>query len=96
MEVTGSSHVNGAMPINRPNIQQPVAPTEKTAPVTPKDEVEISAAGRAMESLSQSSEIRQSRIAQIKAAIDDGTYETQEKFEIAMSRLLDRIDRGRA
>ena len=47
MDVTGPSTVNGATPISRPAITQPVAPTTQTAPMTPKDEVEISAAGRA-------------------------------------------------
>ncbi len=94
MEVSGASAVNSTLPVNRPPAAEPVKPTPQVAPATPQDEVEISAAGRTLGELSQSSEIRQERLAQIKAAIDDGTYESQEKFEIAMSRLLDRIDRG--
>lgn len=94
MDVTGPSSVHGASPISRPTVTQSVSPTPQTAPIAPQDEVEISAAGRALGDLSQTSELRQERIAQIKAAIDDGTYENSEKFEIAMSRLLDRIDRG--
>ncbi len=94
MDVTGPSSVNSTAPISRPAISSPVSAPSQATPVTPQDEVEISAAGRALEDLSKSSELRQERIAQIKAAIDDGTYESHEKFEIAMSRLLDRIDRG--
>ncbi|QDT48462.1 flagellar biosynthesis anti-sigma factor FlgM [Symmachiella dynata] len=94
MDVTGPSTVNGAVPINRPAVMKPVTPAAQTAPISPQDEVEISAAGRALGDLGKSPELRQERIAQIKAAIDDGTYETHEKFDIAMSRLLDRIDSG--
>ncbi len=94
MEVSGPSAINSAIPINRPPAAQAAAPAAQPVSATPKDEVEISAAGRTLGDLSQSSEIRQERLAQIKAAIDDGTYETHEKFDIAMSKLLERIDRG--
>ena len=36
-------------------------------------------------------EIRTDRVAQIREAIEAGTYETQEKLDIAIDRLLDEI-----
>ncbi|HIQ20562.1 MAG TPA: flagellar biosynthesis anti-sigma factor FlgM, partial [Planctomycetes bacterium] len=36
-------------------------------------------------------EIRQERVARIRAEIAAGTYETEEKLEIAIGRLLDEI-----
>jgi negative regulator of flagellin synthesis FlgM len=36
-------------------------------------------------------EIRQDRVDQIRAQIADGTYESEEKLEIAVGRLLDEI-----
>ena len=36
-------------------------------------------------------EIRTDRVAQIREALEAGTYETQEKLDIAIDRLLDEI-----
>lgn len=36
-------------------------------------------------------EIRADRVAQIRAAIEAGTYETPDKIEIAVGRLLDEL-----
>ena len=35
--------------------------------------------------------IREQRLAEIKAAIEAGTYETPEKLELALSRLVEQI-----
>ena len=37
------------------------------------------------------SDIRMDRVAAIKAAIADGSYETPEKLDIALDRLLERL-----
>lgn len=94
MEVSGPGPLNGPLPINRPPASQPTEPTSKTGPVTPKDEVEISAVGRSLGEANDTSDVRKARLEQIKAAIDNGTYETQEKFDIAMNRLLESIEHG--
>ena len=36
-------------------------------------------------------DIRHDRVAEIRAAIDSGTYETDEKLSVALDRLLDEI-----
>jgi len=36
-------------------------------------------------------EIRTDRVAQIREAIESGTYETEEKLNVAIDRLLDEI-----
>ena len=80
MEVNGPGPVQSAFPIKQ---VQPTTDIEKTAqpgPVTPRDEVEISPAGKMLDELSQSSEVRAERLAQIKASIEAGTYETPEKL----------------
>lgn len=96
MEVNGPGPMNSPRPVNRPLVPQQTTQGPKPASVTPQDEVDISSVGRTMEDISKSPDIRQARLAQIKAAIDDGTYESQEKFDIAMSKLMERIDRGEA
>jgi negative regulator of flagellin synthesis FlgM len=50
--------------------------------------VQISSVGRTLSEAAQSSGLREERLAQIRAAIADGTYETPEKLEQALARLL--------
>lgn len=45
-----------------------------------------------LEKASQSSAIQAERLAQIKSAIEAGTYETPEKIEAAIERLLDELE----
>lgn len=95
MDVNGTSSVSGSLPINkqmsptRTNNQE--APTSKSIS-SPQDELEISSAGRMLDEMTNNPEMRAERLAQIKAAIDDGTYETDEKLDAALSRLLNQID----
>ena len=56
-----------------------------------EDELEISSAGRMLDEMTNNSDMRAERLAQIKAAIDDGTYDTDEKLDAALSRMLDQI-----
>ena len=44
-----------------------------------------------LDQLSQNPDIRQERLAQIKAAIENGTYDTDEKLEAALSKLFNSI-----
>ena len=57
-------------------------------PATPKDAVEISSAGQLLDKLSKSPEIRAERLAQIKADIASGHYDTDEKLEAALMNLF--------
>jgi len=56
-----------------------------------QDELEISDAGRMVDRVRDVPEIRQERVDQIRAQIAAGTYETDEKLQIAIGRLLDEI-----
>jgi negative regulator of flagellin synthesis FlgM len=91
MEVHGPSSVGVSLPIshNRPaaSIQENTA----VSPMSPRDEVDISAVGKMLDDVSRTPGIREQRLAQIKAAIDAGTYDTPEKLEIALSRLFDQL-----
>ncbi len=59
--------------------------------MTPKDEVEISAVGKMLDDASRTPSIREQRLAQIKAAIEAGTYETPEKLELAVNRMVEQL-----
>lgn len=90
MDVTGVGSVSGATPARAvsPAALPQAAPTSVTAP---RDELEISSAGKMLDRLSETPEVRAERLAQIKEAIDNGEYDTDEKLEAALSRMFDSL-----
>jgi flagellar biosynthesis anti-sigma factor FlgM len=97
--------VQGPGSVQRPTSVQRSLPTgpAKSAgsagstPISaPSDAVEISSAGQLLDKLSKSPEVRAERLAQIKADIASGKYDTDEKLEAAMMNLLQSmISNGR-
>lgn len=96
MDVTSAGSVTGPGAI-RPVQPSSVAPVN-AAPVTgleaPRDEVEISSAARLLEQARIDPRVRAERLAEIQAAIANGTYETPAKLEAAVERLLDEVRRS--
>lgn len=88
MEVNGLGSIHGAYPVR--STQQP-AEAASPSSLSPQDELEISSVGKMLQDMNGPSDVRAERLAQIKAAIDDGTYETSDKLQIALDRLLDDI-----
>ena len=95
MQVNGIHGSQGVSPTNR---VESAKATQSTAITNPTDQVEISPeaeiASQAADLVSQIHElpeIRLDRVDQIREAIDSGTYETEEKINIAVDRLLDEI-----
>jgi len=91
MHIYGPSRVHGAQSIGAPHtsrLSQPQAPSQ---PGAIQDELQISDAGQLVDQVRQLPEIRQDRVDQVRAAIAEGTYETDEKLEVAVGRLLDEI-----
>ncbi|WP_153557729.1 flagellar biosynthesis anti-sigma factor FlgM [Roseimaritima sediminicola] len=75
--------------------QANAAETKRSA--APVDQLDLSSAAQQTrgsappEAVAGGGEIRLERVAEIRRAIADGTYETPEKLDAAMSRLLDRL-----
>ncbi|MCY2962254.1 MAG: flagellar biosynthesis anti-sigma factor FlgM [Planctomycetota bacterium] len=88
MEVRGPGSISGAVPIGRTAPAAAPPPAAPAAFVAPRDEVEISSAARMLDAASRSPGVREQRLEQIRAAIASGTYETPEKLESAVDRLL--------
>lgn len=91
MDVRGVSAVSGAAPvrpaINPPAVREPAV----TGPQFPRDRLELSSAGKMLDQLSQSPDVRQERLAKIKEAIANGTYDTDEKLEAALSKMFNAL-----
>lgn len=92
MDITGPGSVQGAFPV-RPAERAKAMPeaARPSGPQPARDELEISAAGRAIDNVNQSSELRAARLAQIKADIEAGVYETPDKLEAALDRMFREI-----
>lgn len=63
-------------------------PSRGAEPAGGEDTVEISEAGQLLSTLEAGAGGRADRIAQIRQAINDGTYETEDKIEATVERLM--------
>jgi negative regulator of flagellin synthesis FlgM len=57
----------------------------------PSDEVELSDRARLLGQLKTLPEIREDLVAKIRQQIEDGNYETQEKLEAAVQRMVEDL-----
>ena len=57
----------------------------------PEDRVEISELASFLSRLAELPDVRAKRIVQVRNAIAGGTYETPEKLDVAVDRLLDQF-----
>src|SRR5262245_9619197 len=93
MEIRGLNSVGAASPIAPATGSKPAAPATPAVPISPRDEVDTSAVGKMLEDASRTPGVREQRLAEIKSAIEAGTYETPEKLQIALERMLEQIGR---
>ncbi|GIW95250.1 MAG: hypothetical protein KatS3mg110_3291 [Pirellulaceae bacterium] len=90
MHVYGPMHIHSAQPINPPH-RSPAGSSAQPVALSGVDELDISAEAQQLSQSRDAAGIRADRVAAIRAQIEAGTYETPEKLEIAVSRLLDRL-----
>ncbi|MHB1036729.1 MAG: flagellar biosynthesis anti-sigma factor FlgM [Pirellulales bacterium] len=91
MQVYGPTQLHGAQPISAPHAARLARPAAAPNPVAGGDELQISSQGQLIERIHDLPDIRQDRVQQIRAEIAQGKYETEEKLNLAMERLLDEI-----
>ena len=81
---------NVGRPLNAAPSQVP-ASSRPMPSESPVDEVEISETGRMLSTLDSEQPLRLDKITQIKQAIANGTYETDEKLQVTIDRLLEAL-----
>lgn len=92
MHVNGPSFAHGAHALGGPHrISQPAGPASSNHSTQIADELEISDAGQYLSEIKQTPDIRADRVRAIQAEIASGAYETQDKLDLALERLLDEI-----
>lgn len=98
MRIQGPANVHGAQPINGPHQIESAKSAEQTTATSQADQLDISReadlASKVAELSGQIQEIpdvRADQIAKIREAIEEGSYESEDKLDIALDRLLDEI-----
>ncbi len=99
MQIIGPIRVSANQAAQATNrISQPQgSPAEPKRSAAPVDQLDISSAARQAssaapaEAIAGGGEIRLDRVAEIRRAIADGSYETPDKLDAAVSRLMDRL-----
>jgi anti-sigma28 factor (negative regulator of flagellin synthesis) len=97
MEVTGAGFVGGAGAIRpiQPSAASGVAAAAPSGLQAPRDEIMISDAARSLGELQMDPQVRAARLAEIKTAIDSGTYDTPQRLEAAIEKMIIAWRQGR-
>jgi negative regulator of flagellin synthesis FlgM len=90
MQVYGTSYLHGAQPIGPPHTARTHQP-QPTQYASPSDELALSPEALLLDRVRDLPEIRADRVQQVRAQLAAGTYETGEKLNAALDRLLDEI-----
>jgi negative regulator of flagellin synthesis FlgM len=91
MNINGPSQVHGAHSTNAPHFTQRAQSPQGTSATSQTDRVEISQAAEAAMKATEAGGVRHDLVNQIRSQIAAGTYDTPDKMNAAVDRLLDQI-----
>lgn len=91
MQIQGPTYVHGPQSMNAPHRTTAPQPAARSGATTGADQLDISREADIASRLRDIPDIRADRVAELRAAIEAGTYETPDKLETAVSRLLNEI-----
>ena len=91
MQIQGPSHLHGAQPINAPHRAMQSEPAAGSNSLSEVDQLDISQEADLVSRANSLSDVRADRVAELRAQIASGAYETDAKLDVALDRLLDEI-----
>jgi negative regulator of flagellin synthesis FlgM len=91
MEIYGAGGAQGPQPVYPRLAEFTVDAGQTVHAGIPRDHVEISPLGQMLDGIAQLPDIRHEKVAEIRQQIADGAYETPEKLDVALDRLLDEF-----
>ena len=91
MEIHGAGGTQGPQPIYPRLAAFSVDAGQTVHAGAPRDQVEISPLGQMLDGISRLPEIRHEKVEAIRREIASGRYDTPEKLEVALDRLLDEF-----
>jgi negative regulator of flagellin synthesis FlgM len=91
MQINGTGPIQGAERIDPTHATRSTEQATLPSGVGGSDEVSISQEAHLLSRINEMPDIRQDLVDQARAEIASGTYESQEKLDIAVANLLDEI-----
>jgi len=91
MQINGLSQLHGAQSISGPHAARAPQADAVSRSAAAGDQLEISDAGQIAARMSEIPDIRHDKVQALRLAIQNGTYETADKLNTAVSRLFDEI-----
>lgn len=91
MQIRGTSNIQSTAQVNFSNKVQTVENQSVATQLDTTDQVDISSEAQMLAGMNDISDIRAERVNEIREQIETGQYETADKLETAMDRLLDEI-----
>lgn len=95
--MTGLSSIGSigeAVRMNSVSPAKPVSAPASSCLAEPEDRVEISEAARRQAAIDPHAEVRMEKVSAVRDAIAQGTYETPDKIDVTVSRLLSDLLAG--
>jgi negative regulator of flagellin synthesis FlgM len=89
MQIHGISHLHGAQPVSGPHRTQAPVSASPADGWLGVDELDISHEAELVSRVRDLPDVRAERVAQIRAEIAAGVYETDAKMNVAVGRLVD-------
>lgn len=91
MQIQGTHQVHGAHALQGPHSTRAAGRAEGPSAQQPADQVDISPAAQAASEAKEVDGVRTDLVARLRSEIASGTYETADKVEGAVDRLLNAI-----
>lgn len=91
MQVQGTNRIHSPQSINAPHFTAKTSSTGSTGAAAKADRVEISAAANAALAAADNGRVRTDLVNLIRGQIAAGTYDTPDKMDAAMERLIDQM-----
>jgi hypothetical protein len=88
MQIYGPGQIHGPQPIKAPHRLQAAQPEAR---VDLADQVDISPQADLVSRVHDAPDIRSGLVNEIRSQIEAGVYETDERLDVAVGRLLDEI-----
>jgi negative regulator of flagellin synthesis FlgM len=91
MQIQGTAYLHGPQSMNGPHRAYNSQPPSRSSAGQPVDQLDISSQADLVSRVRDVPDIRHDRVVAIKAQIANGTYETPERMDAALDRLLDEM-----
>ena len=91
MQIRGTSNIQSTTQVNFSNKVQTVGNQSVATQLDTIDQVDISSEAQMLAGMNDISDIRAERVAEIREQIETGQYETADKMDAALDRLLDEF-----